>query len=467
MRIPHRLLVVLGATMLATAPLMGVSTSMAQCTITGPTQVCPGDSIELCGTSVDGAAYRWLGPDGILYVTDCILAFDAGLYTLSVRDPVTRVWSPPCSLMVHAGPAAPAITGPTSTCNGTPVNWCGPAGNFEYAWGGPNGFAATTQCVSISAAGEYLLRVRPLPAGCWSDSMLLSLAVTSCGSAAVNCPRPAWWWALQLRGHARLKNSQLASIAGCVDDRSTTLEWSNDLAGFSRAMQFDRRTLRMRARRQFAAVLANACAAGLAVVPASGPPLGLDLATALDASMGGGSVASWLTAADVELANLEGRPERDRSVKEAYRALIRTAWNINHGRGIGTTCRVDLRPDAGMVALEAVGSSDDDLEPLEAELVDDGDGPLVMDALQPNPFRTQTSLAFAVSTSSSADVSIGVYDLSGRLVRELVRGPHAPGQYVTQWDGTDSDGSRVQSGLYFIRGRVGDQQVSSRVTFIR
>lgn len=195
MRIPYRLLVVYAAA-LATAGIVEPTISGAQCTITGPTQVCPGDSIQLCGPVLDNAAYLWRDPDGILYMTDCILVYGPGLYTLQTQDLNTWTWSETCSLTVTSGrAAAPAITGPASTCSGTPVNWCGPTGSFDYAWSGPNGFAASTACIAVADPGDYLLRVRSLPAGCWGDSTVRSLAISTCGaSTTTNCPRPAWWW---------------------------------------------------------------------------------------------------------------------------------------------------------------------------------------------------------------------------------------------------------------------------------
>jgi hypothetical protein len=398
--------------------------------------------------------------------------FEPGLYTLTMRNTITRIWSQPCSLTVQSGRAgAPVITGPTSTCTGTPADWCGPAGSFEYAWNGPNGFTASTQCVSLTGAGDYFLRVRSLPGGCWGDSTVQALAVTSCGPGGSNCPRPAWWWAHQCserdRRHGRLDRTQVAAVAGCVDDHASALSWYDDASGFTRTVKHERRTLRMRARRQFATVWANVCAGQLGVTPRSGPPVGLDAGAALDATLGGGTVASWLALADAELARLEVMPERSAAVKESYRRLIRSGWQINHGRGIGTTCRADLLEDAHEAVAEGLALTEADLESLDGELVDDGDGPLVFGVFEPNPFNSQTALAYAVSSTTSAPVSIAVYDVSGRLVRELVRGQHAPGQYVAHWDGTTTDGARVRSGLYFVRGRIGDRLVQSRVSVIR
>jgi len=67
----------------------------------------------------------------------------------------------------------------------------------------------------------------------------------------------------------------------------------------------------------------------------------------------------------------------------------------------------------------------------------------------PNPFNPQTTLAFSIKSASH--VSLTVYDVAGRQVRELVSGHRAPGVYKAVWDGTDGRGARVASGVYFYK----------------
>jgi len=50
-----------------------------------------------------------------------------------------------------------------------------------------------------------------------------------------------------------------------------------------------------------------------------------------------------------------------------------------------------------------------------------------------------------------ADVTIAVYDVSGRLVRTLVHEHRAAGHYQEQWNGFDEAGRPVASGVYFYR----------------
>jgi hypothetical protein len=68
----------------------------------------------------------------------------------------------------------------------------------------------------------------------------------------------------------------------------------------------------------------------------------------------------------------------------------------------------------------------------------------------PNPFNPVTAIQYDVP-AGGADVTIRIYDVSGRLVRTLVNGRRPAGTGSVTWDGTDGHGSAVASGLYFCR----------------
>ena len=71
-------------------------------------------------------------------------------------------------------------------------------------------------------------------------------------------------------------------------------------------------------------------------------------------------------------------------------------------------------------------------------------------APRPNPFGTATSLAFEVP-AGGGDVSLAVFDVRGRRVADLVRGVRPAGRHTATWDGRDSAGEHVASGVYFVR----------------
>ena len=69
----------------------------------------------------------------------------------------------------------------------------------------------------------------------------------------------------------------------------------------------------------------------------------------------------------------------------------------------------------------------------------------------PNPFRAQTRIAYEVTGASAARVAVAVFDIQGRLVRELEGGMAAPGRHTASWDGRDAGGGRAPAGVYFLR----------------
>ena len=67
----------------------------------------------------------------------------------------------------------------------------------------------------------------------------------------------------------------------------------------------------------------------------------------------------------------------------------------------------------------------------------------------PNPFNPTTKIVF--SLHDAALVRLCVYDIAGRPVRVLKEGVFDAGRYEAVWDGNDSSGDRVASGVYFCR----------------
>ncbi len=67
----------------------------------------------------------------------------------------------------------------------------------------------------------------------------------------------------------------------------------------------------------------------------------------------------------------------------------------------------------------------------------------------PNPFNPTTTIKFSVP--KSGNVKVTVYNSIGQLVRTLVDNHFTPGTYKVSWDGTNTSGSFVSSGVYFYK----------------
>jgi len=64
----------------------------------------------------------------------------------------------------------------------------------------------------------------------------------------------------------------------------------------------------------------------------------------------------------------------------------------------------------------------------------------------PNPFNPTTTLSFSVPTEGV--ISLNIYDMTGRLVSTLVDGNLKQGYHSITWNGMDSNGHAVSSGMY-------------------
>jgi hypothetical protein len=82
----------------------------------------------------------------------------------------------------------------------------------------------------------------------------------------------------------------------------------------------------------------------------------------------------------------------------------------------------------------------------------------------PNPFTANMRFAYAVPMSQH--VTIGIFDLAGRRVRDLVNGEQTAGQYQAVWDGLSDDGSHVTQGIYFLRAAIGSDRRVSRLVYL-
>ena len=87
----------------------------------------------------------------------------------------------------------------------------------------------------------------------------------------------------------------------------------------------------------------------------------------------------------------------------------------------------------------------------------------------PNPFSQETQIGFSVGglSGSTGPATVGIYDVKGRLVVELLSEELACGSHEVVWDGRDGEGRRVPSGVYFVRVRSGERSATGRVVVLR
>ncbi len=76
--------------------------------------------------------------------------------------------------------------------------------------------------------------------------------------------------------------------------------------------------------------------------------------------------------------------------------------------------------------------------------------------------------AIGVDLARGGYLNLAVYDLRGRLVRQLITGDwFAAGTHQVVWDGRDRQGRWAASGVYLVRGRSGKDVDQTRVVQVR
>jgi len=87
--------------------------------------------------------------------------------------------------------------------------------------------------------------------------------------------------------------------------------------------------------------------------------------------------------------------------------------------------------------------------PTAAGRVPDGGGTAPLGPSSPNPFRDRTRISYSLPVSAPAELAI--FDVHGREVNTLVDGPRDRGWHQVMWNGRNTAGEAVASGVYFVR----------------
>jgi len=83
----------------------------------------------------------------------------------------------------------------------------------------------------------------------------------------------------------------------------------------------------------------------------------------------------------------------------------------------------------------------------------------------PNPFNPATTISYALPVASHVDLAL--YNLLGQRITTLVDKIQPPGKHTIIWNGRDSHGEEVSTGIYFYRITAGDFTQTRKMMLVR
>ena len=101
-------------------------------------------------------------------------------------------------------------------------------------------------------------------------------------------------------------------------------------------------------------------------------------------------------------------------------------------------------------------------EVLSNDLAYDHPTAYALNNIYPNPFNPITTIEFSVPDNNNEKVRLRVFDIAGRMVRDLTNRPYTSGIYKIEWDA-----SHLSSGIYFLEFRVGSLRDIRKINLLK
>lgn len=83
----------------------------------------------------------------------------------------------------------------------------------------------------------------------------------------------------------------------------------------------------------------------------------------------------------------------------------------------------------------------------------------------PNPFNPETTIEYTLQSKDK--VILKIFDSLGREVTTLVHQEQPAGEHIVRWNGTNSDGERVASGIYYYQLHIGSNTETKKAIYLK
>ncbi len=162
-------------------------------------------------------------------------------------------------------------------------------------------------------------------------------------------------------------------------------------------------------------------------------------------------------------------PNDFESISGATYTEAPTTWT-SYMYGLNDYANQTIRVAIQCVSDDAFVFMLDDFKVVSAGGTDNDDTtvPLFTNALKgnyPNPFNPETRISYSVEKAGK--VTLEVYNILGQKVKTLVNDTKEAGSHSVVWNGQDSAGNSVASGLYFYRMKSGTYSKTSKMILMK
>ncbi|MDP8204180.1 MAG: FlgD immunoglobulin-like domain containing protein, partial [Candidatus Tenebribacter mawsonii] len=84
----------------------------------------------------------------------------------------------------------------------------------------------------------------------------------------------------------------------------------------------------------------------------------------------------------------------------------------------------------------------------------------------PNPFNPTTTISFSV-TQNSDFVTLEIFNIKGQKVKTLYKGIAEEGKHSVIWEGKDTNGKSVSSGIYFYKLKTNSKELTRKMLMLK
>ncbi|RLD52765.1 MAG: hypothetical protein DRJ05_17155, partial [Bacteroidetes bacterium] len=108
-------------------------------------------------------------------------------------------------------------------------------------------------------------------------------------------------------------------------------------------------------------------------------------------------------------------------------------------------------------AIEFSGIFGGDLSGNYVPVLKKGEGATILASeadlhVNPNPFSYSTQINYLVPENGL--VNMRIFDLTGKEIKSLTNAYHQSGNHTTNWNGTNSEGQLLKSGIYLLQLKI-------------